>query len=270
MGDEQIKLCVAGACGRMGQRLIALATADEGFTVTGALERADHPSVGQDIGASAGAKSPIIVTGDQTACIANCDVLLDFTVPEATLEHLEIAVEAEKAMVIGTTGFTDEQRKRLNDLATQIPAVVASNMSLGVNLLFALADDAARILGSDFDVEIIEAHHRFKKDAPSGTARRLAEILAERRGLSVGEDLRHGRQGIVGERPPDEIGVHAVRGGDIVGDHTVVFAGLGERIELTHRAHSRDTFARGALRAARFIVKQKPGIYTMQQVLGLK
>ena len=270
MADKQIKLCVAGACGRMGQRLIALATADGAFNVTGALERADHPSVGQDIGASVGAKDPVLVTGDQAACIANCDVVLDFTVPEATLEHLEAAVKAKKAMVIGTTGFTDKQRARLNDLAARIPAVVASNMSLGVNLLFALTDDAARILGPDFDVEIIEAHHRFKKDAPSGTARRLAEILAERRGLSVTDDLRHGREGIVGERPPDEIGVHAVRGGDIVGDHTVVFAGLGERIELTHRAQSRDTFARGALRAAKFVVKQKPGIYTMQQVLGLK
>jgi len=270
MADEQIKLCIAGACGRMGQRLIALAVADDAFGIVGALECADHPSVGQNIGTSAGAKSPIIVTSDLSAGIANCDVVLDFTVPEATLQHLEGAVEAKKAMVIGTTGFTDKQRARLNELAARIPSVVASNMSLGVNLLFALADDAARILGPDFDVEIIEAHHRFKKDAPSGTARRLAEILAERRGLDVSKDLRHGREGIVGERPPDEIGVHAVRGGDIVGDHTVVFAGLGERIELTHRAHSRDTFARGALRAAKFIVKQKPGIYTMQQVLGLK
>jgi 4-hydroxy-tetrahydrodipicolinate reductase len=270
MAKEQIKLCIAGAGGRMGQRLLSLAAADDAFIIAGAFERPDHPSVGQDLSAGVGAKEPVIVSDDAAGCIADCDVLLDFTVPEATLANLQTAVEAKKAVVIGTTGFTDDQRTRLHDLAARIPAVVASNMSLGVNLLFALADDAARILGPDFDIEIVEAHHRLKKDAPSGTARTLAEILAERRGLDINKDVRHGREGIVGERSTDEIGVHSVRGGDIVGDHTVTFAGLGERIELTHRAHSRDTFARGALRAAKFVVKQKPGIYSMQQVLGLK
>jgi len=270
MADKQIKLCIAGVCGRMGQRLLALAAADDAFIIAGAFERPDHPSVGQDISVGVGSKEPIIVSDDVARCIADCDVLLDFTVPEATLAHLETAVEAQKAVVIGTTGFTDAQRARLNDMAARTPSVVASNMSLGVNLLFALADDAARILGPDYDIEIVEAHHRFKKDAPSGTARTLVEILAARRGLDTNKDVRHGREGIVGERSADEIGVHAVRGGDIVGDHTVTFAGLGERIELTHRAHSRDTFARGALRAAKFVVKQKPGIYSMQQVLGLK
>ncbi len=270
MDDQQIKLCVAGACGRMGQRLLALAAEDETFVITSALERADHPSVGQDISATIGLSDALAVTADLAKCVAGCDVLVDFTMPEATLEHLEAAVKARKTMVIGTTGFTDEQRSRLQDLAARIPAVVAANMSLGVNVLFALTDYAARILGEGFDLEIVEAHHRLKKDAPSGTARRLAEILAQRRGLETSDSLRHGRVGMVGARPADEIGVHAVRGGDIVGDHTVVFAGLGERIELVHRAHSRDTFVRGALRAAKFIVKQKPGIYNMQQVLGLE
>jgi 4-hydroxy-tetrahydrodipicolinate reductase len=267
MAQEQIKLCIAGACGRMGQRLLTLAAADETFVIIGALERADHPSVGQDISGSIGLKAPLVVTSDVTDCIANCDVMTDFTTPEATLEHLAAAVKARKAVVIGTTGFTEEQSAKLQDMAARIPAVVASNMSLGVNALFALTDSAAQMLGEDFDLEIVEAHHRLKKDAPSGTARRLAEILAERRGLK--DSLRHGREGMVGVRPADEIGVHAVRGGDIVGDHTVVFAGMGERIELTHRAHSRDTFVRGALVAAKFVVKQKPGVYNMQQVLGL-
>jgi len=270
MAQEQIKICIAGACGRMGQRLLALAAADETFIITGALERADHPFVGQDISGSIGLKAPLVVTSDVTDCIAKCDVMTDFTTPAATLEHLEAAVKAQRAMVIGTTGFTDEQRAKLQDIAARIPAVVAANMSLGVNALFALTDSAAQMLGENFDLEIVEAHHRLKKDAPSGTARRLAEILAQRRRLSTAENLRHGREGIVGVRPADEIGVHAVRGGDIVGEHTVVFAGLGERIELVHRAHSRDTFARGALVAAKFIVKQKPGVYNMQQVLGLK
>jgi 4-hydroxy-tetrahydrodipicolinate reductase len=268
MVQEQIRICIAGACGRMGQRLLTLAAADETFVITGALERADHPSVGKDISATIGLKAPLAVTSDVTECFANCDVMTDFTTPESTLVHLEAAGNAQKAMVIGTTGLTGEQSAKLQDMATRIPAVVAANMSLGVNALFALTDSAAQMLGEDFDLEIVEAHHRLKKDAPSGTARRLAEILAERRGLK--DSLRHGREGIVGVRPEDEIGVHAVRGGDIVGEHTVLFAGMGERIELTHRAHSRDTFVRGALVAAKFIVKQKPGIYNMQQVLGLK
>ena len=270
MAQEQIKICIAGACGRMGQRLLALAAADETFVITGAVERADHPSVGQDICATIGLKAPLVVTSNVTECIANCDVMTDFTTPEATLVHLDAAVKAQKAMVIGTTGITDDQRTKLQDMAARIPAVVAANMSLGVNALFALTDSAAQMLGEDFDLEIVEAHHRLKKDAPSGTARRLAEILAERRGLKTSDDLRHGREGIIGARPADEIGVHAVRGGDIVGEHTVVFAGLGERIELTHRAHSRYTFVRGALVAAKFVVKQKPGVYNMQQVLGIK
>lgn len=270
MADQRIKLCVAGAGGRMGQRILALAVSDESFVITGALERADHPSVGYDISASIGLKKALIVGGDVTACVSNCDVVVDFTTPGATLEHLEAAMKARRAMVIGTTGFTDEEKAKLNDLAARIATVISANMSLGVNLLFALTEYATEILGSDFDVEIVEAHHRLKKDAPSGTAKRLAEIIAEKRGLDMKRDLRHGRAGIVGERPAGEIGVHAIRGGDIVGDHTVLFAGLGERLELIHRAHSRDTFARGALKAAQFVVNQKPGIYSMQQVLGFK
>ena len=196
-------------------------------------------------------------------------MIIDFSSHQATTQVLETAVKHQKAVVIGTTGHSAGDRKRLRPLAAKVPCVWAGNFSVGVNLLFALTQRAAQVLGADYDAEIIEMHHRFKKDAPSGTAARLLEIILEERKLGT-EALRHGRSGITGERQPTEVGVHALRGGDVVGEHTVMFAALGERLELTHKASDRSIFARGALRAANWVVQQKPGVYDMQDVLGLK
>jgi len=207
---------------------------------------------------------------DLNAVIARGDVVVDFSSPTATPGIADICSKHNKALVIGTTGHTDSDTIKIRDSGKHIPIVWASNFSTGVNTLFWLTRKAAEILGPDFDLEIVEMHHRLKKDAPSGTAKTLAEILAGVRKLQLEKAARHGRVGIVGERTPVEIGVHSVRGGDVVGDHTVIFANTGERLELTHKASSRDTLANGALRAALWVVKQKPGIYDMQDVLGLK
>src|SRR5258708_2234126 len=201
--------------------------------------------------------------------IGKCDVVIDFSAHSATGQLLELAVARKKPMVIGTTGHSAEEKKRLLALAANVPCVWAGNFSVGVNLLFALTRRAAAVLGSDYDAEVMEMHHRFKKDAPSGTAARLLEIILAERKLTA-KALRHGRAGITGERSSKEVGVHSLRGGDVVGDHTVIFATLGERLELTHRAGDRAIFARGALQAAHWVVRQKPGVYDMQDVLGLK
>lgn len=208
--------------------------------------------------------------GDNIAAgVTACDAVVDFSSHQATRNLLEIAVAQRKPVVLGTTGHSADEKKALLTLAAQIPCVWAGNFSVGVNLLFALTRRAASILGSDYDAEVVEMHHRFKKDAPSGTAARLLEIVLEERKLTA-EALRHGREGITGERTSTEVGIHALRGGDVVGDHTVMFAALGERIELSHKASDRGIFARGALRAAQWVVGQKPGVYDMQDVLGLK
>lgn len=208
--------------------------------------------------------------GDNFAALATkSDVIIDFSSHAATHSIIAFAVAHNKPLVIGTTGHSAEEKKALLSLAAKVPCVWAGNFSVGVNLLFALTRRAAGILGSDYDAEVIEMHHRFKKDAPSGTAARLLEIILEERKLTAAA-LRHGREGIVGERTSTEVGIHALRGGDVVGDHTVMFAALGERIELTHKASDRGIFARGALRAAQWVVTQKPGVYDMQDVLGLK
>lgn len=207
---------------------------------------------------------------DLTAALALGDVLVDFSVHSATHRAIELAVAQKKALVIGTTGHGAEEKKKLAALAAQVPTVWAGNFSVGVNLLFALTRRATRVLGADYDTEVVEMHHRFKKDAPSGTAARLLEVILEERKLAAADALRHGRSGITGERSPNEVGVHALRGGDVVGDHTVIYAALGERVELTHKASDRQIFARGALRAAQWVVSQKPGVYDMQDVLGLK
>jgi 4-hydroxy-tetrahydrodipicolinate reductase len=198
------------------------------------------------------------------------DVIIDFTAPAATISHVELAVEKNKAMVIGTTGIDAEHLQKIQDAAGKIPIMFAPNFSVGVNLLLNALQDMARVLGDDYDIEIIEAHHRLKKDAPSGTALKLAQVIADALGRDLDEVGRYARKGIIGERTKKEIGIQTIRGGDIVGDHTVMFCGLGERIEITHKASSRDTFARGALRAAAWIARQKPGLYDMQDVLGLK
>jgi len=202
--------------------------------------------------------------------IDRCDVVIDFSSPHATEEFLALCRKHRKAIVVGTTGHSAVERAAIVEAATAIPVVLASNFSTGVNTLFWLTRKAAEILGTDFDLEVVEMHHRLKKDAPSGTAKSLAEILASVRDQQLDQVARHGRVGLVGERQSSEIGIHSMRGGDVVGDHTVVFANVGERLELTHKASSRDTFASGALRAAQWLASQKPGLYDMQDVLGLK
>jgi 4-hydroxy-tetrahydrodipicolinate reductase len=206
---------------------------------------------------------------DVSKYISACDVVIDFSSPNATEALCAACREAGKPAVVGTTGHSKEQRTSIEELAASVPVVLSPNFSVGVNALFWLTRKASEMLGDDFDLEITEMHHRLKKDAPSGTAKRLAEILCESRGLDYGKNVRHGREGLVGERPGNEIGVHSVRGGDVVGDHTVTFAGAGERLELSHKAASRETFAAGALRAARWVVGKPPGLYSMEDVLGL-
>jgi 4-hydroxy-tetrahydrodipicolinate reductase len=266
-----INAIVAGAAGRMGKRLVAAVAGAEGFTLKGATERPDHPAIGADAGLSAGiGELGVQISADLTPLLKGADVIIEFTTPEATIQNLEKAASAGKAVVIGTTGLTQDERQRVEELAQKIPVLLAPNMSTGVNLLFHLVKRAAEILGTEYDLEILEAHHRMKKDAPSGTAKRLAEILAETRGLKIESAARYHREGIIGERGREEIGIQTIRAGDIVGEHTVIMAGPGERIELTHRAHTRDTFAHGAIRAARWIINQKPGLYSMQNLLGLE
>jgi 4-hydroxy-tetrahydrodipicolinate reductase len=204
------------------------------------------------------------------AVVAHADVVIDFSSHQATAAIAQVCAERRKAIVIGTTGHSNEDRSQITQLSSQIPMVLSSNFSTGVNTLFWLTRKAAEILGPEFDLEVVEMHHRLKRDAPSGTARTLAEILAEVRKQQLERVVRHGREGIVGERTSSEIGMHAVRGGDVVGDHTVIFAGLGERVELSHKASSRETFANGALLAAQWVANRKPGLYDMQDVLGLK
>jgi 4-hydroxy-tetrahydrodipicolinate reductase len=230
--------------------------------------------MGQTIAAAAGPMGAVISAGldvddDLAAAIGGCDVIIDFSSHSATGRMLDLAVAHHKPVVIGTTGHEAGEKERLLALAALVPCVWAGNFSVGVNLLFALTRRAAAVLGADYDAELVEMHHRFKKDAPSGTAARLLEIILEERALTAAA-LRHGRSGITGERAPTEVGVHALRGGDVVGDHTVIFAALGERLELTHKAGDRAIFARGALRAAAWVVTRPPGVYDMQDVLGLK
>jgi 4-hydroxy-tetrahydrodipicolinate reductase len=242
------KVIITGAKGRMGQTLIACAGKISGLEIAAAIGRGDN----------------------LTAIISQSDVVVDFSAHAATLEIARLCAKNKKALVIGTTGHTDADAIEIKKIAAEIPIVWASNFSTGVNTLFWLTRKAAEILGPDFDLEVVEMHHRLKKDAPSGTAKTLAEILAEVRKLHLNEAARHGREGITGERTRGEIGIHSIRGGDVVGDHTVIFANTGERVELTHKASSRETFASGALRAALWAVKQNPGLYNMQDVLGLK
>ena len=242
------KVIITGSKGRMGQALVACAENFRELEIAGQVDQGD----------------------DLRSVIAGGDVVIDFSSHTATPGIVELCARHKKAVVIGTTGHSESEQSAIRNLKSAIPMVWASNFSTGVNTLFWLTRKAAEILGPAFDLEIIEMHHRLKKDAPSGTARTLVEILAEVRKLQPGQAARHGREGITGERTGSEIGIHSIRGGDVVGDHTVIFANAGERLELTHKASSRDTFAHGALRAALWVVKQKPGVYDMQDVLGLK
>ena len=242
------RVIITGAKGRMGQALVSCAKNFRDLEIVAQIDTGD----------------------DLSAVIIKGDVVVDFSSHDATPEIVELCVQNKKAIVIGTTGHSDSEKSQIANRKSQIPMVWASNFSTGVNTLFWLTRKAAEILGTDFDLEIVEMHHRLKKDAPSGTAKSLAEILAAVRKQQLEKVARHGRVGIVGERTAEEIGIHSIRGGDVVGDHTVIFANNGERLELTHKASSRDTFANGALRAALWVVKQKPGLYDMQDVLGLK
>ncbi|MDF1535647.1 MAG: 4-hydroxy-tetrahydrodipicolinate reductase [bacterium] len=266
-----IRAIVAGAFGRMGTAVIGFIDSTPGIELAGALEREGHPQLGQALVRRGGSEAPPVrVTSRFEDLPDDVDVLIDFTTPEATLRNLETCAEAGICAVIGTTGLNGEQKEALAIFAGRTPTVFAPNMSVGVNLLFQLAATAAAALGDDYDVEIIEAHHRMKKDAPSGTALRLAEIVAEALGRDLEKQAVYARHGMIGERTVEEIGIQTVRAGDIVGEHTLLLAGTGERIELTHRAHSRDNFARGAVRAALWVADRAPGLYSMADVLGLK
>ena len=265
-----IRVVVTGVSGRMGGHILRGAR-EQGFTLAGATERPGF-AAGLDAGAAAGLPPiDVPVSADLRAAVrCGADVVVDFTSFEASAAHAEICAAEGVALVVGSTGFTKEARARVEAAARRVPIVLSPNMSVGVNVLFELVRQAARVLGDAYDVEIVEMHHKKKKDAPSGTAMRLAEVAADALGRDPAKDLAFARHGIIGERPAREIGVQTLRGGDVVGEHTVYFAGEGERLELTHRATSRDQFARGALRAARWVVGRPPGVYDMADVLGLK
>ena len=255
----------------MGCRLVALVKDSTALTLVGAIEHKGHHAVGEDAGETAGSgRAGVLITDDLSALLDRGEVVIDFSSPEATLNHLRLAAQHHRAMVIGTTGFSALEMAEVKTLSRQVTSVCSPNMSVGVNVMYKVIGEMARTLGDEYDIEVIEAHHRLKKDAPSGTAIRIAEVLAR----AVNRDLNqvgvYARKGLIGERKKGDIGIQTIRAGDIVGDHTILFGGMGERIEVTHRATSRDTFARGALRAARWVVRQSPGLYDMMDVLGLR
>jgi 4-hydroxy-tetrahydrodipicolinate reductase len=264
-----MKIAIAGAGGRMGQALIAAVLGSPGLELVAALDAAGSAALGRDAGEMAGSRSGIMVTSD-LAGISRADCLIDFTRPEGTLAHLDACVKAGIKMVIGTTGFAAEGVQRIAAAAKKIPVVFAPNMAIGVNATFKLAEVAAKILGDGYDIEIVEAHHKHKVDAPSGTAIRLGEVVAKALSRDLKSCAMYGREGITGERDPKAIAFHSIRGGDIVGEHTVIFAGEGERVEVTVRSHNRTTYAQGALRAALFLKDKTAGLYDMQDVLGLR
>ena len=264
------KIAVAGASGRMGQMLIDAIRATDDCTLSGALDMVGSVAVGRDAGDASGKPTGILITSDLHAGLKACDALIDFTRPEGTLAHLKVCRELGKAAVIGTTGFTDAQKAEIATIAQDIAIVMAPNMSVGVNVTLKLLEMAARALSTGYDIEIVEAHHRFKVDAPSGTALKMGEVIAD----ALGRDLKacsvYAREGVTGERDPSSIGFATIRGGDIVGDHTVLFAGIGERIEISHKSSSRATYAQGSLRSVRFLADKKTGLFDMNDVLGLR
>ncbi|MDE2180742.1 MAG: 4-hydroxy-tetrahydrodipicolinate reductase [candidate division NC10 bacterium] len=266
-----IRAIVCGVAGRMGGRITAMIHETRDFTLAGAVERPSSPSIGQDAGEVAGiGKLGVPVVGDLGAVVSEGQVVIDFTAPQATMTHLAVAAQAKVPIVVGTTGFSTADLSRIKQLGSAVPCVLSPNMSIGVNLLFKVLAEVASVLGEEYDVEIVETHHRLKKDAPSGTALKMAQVIAETLGRELDKVVVYGRKGMVGARGKEEIAIHALRAGDVVGEHTVIFDGMGERIEVTHRAHSRDNFARGALRAARWVIGRPAGLYDMQDVLGLR
>ena len=265
------RIAVMGAAGRMGKILIEAAAQAEGAILAAAIDRPDSSLIGVDAGELAGlGRNGVVLAADLAAVIADFDVLIDFTHPSVTLKNLAACREAGKAMVIGTTGFSVEEKGLLAEAAREVPIVFAANYSVGVNLCLKLLDTAARVLGDDVDIEIIEAHHRHKVDAPSGTALRMGEVVANALGRDLEKVAVYGREGQTGARERETIGFATVRAGDVVGDHTVLFAADGERVEITHKASSRMTFAKGAVRAAQWLQNQPAGLYDMQDVLGLR
>ncbi len=267
---DRLRVAIAGASGRMGRMLIeAVIASSDDMVLSGALDLADSPALGQDAAAFAGHTSGVTITADLRKGLATAQVLIDFTRPAGTLAHLAVCRELGTKAVIGTTGFTEAQKAEIADHARHIAIMMAPNMSVGVNVVLKLLDTAARMLSEGYDIEIIEAHHRHKVDAPSGTALKMGEVVA----AALGRDLKacavYGREGVTGERDPSTIGFATIRGGDVVGDHTVLFAGIGERIEISHKSSSRATYAQGSLRAARFLAAQSHGVFDMNDVLGL-
>jgi 4-hydroxy-tetrahydrodipicolinate reductase len=266
----QIRIAIAGASGRMGRMLIEATLNEPGVVLAAAFDRPGTPFIGRDAGELVGGACGVLIGDDARAALAASDCLIDFTRPEGTLEHLALARELGKAMVIGTTGFDAAGKQAIAAAAEQVPVVFAPNMAVGVNAVFKLLQVAARILDQGYDVEVIEAHHRYKVDAPSGTALRMGEVVARELGRDLETCAIYGREGVTGERKAETIGFSTIRGGDVVGDHTVLFAGLGERIEITHKSGSRMPYALGALRAAQYLAGRKAGLFDMQDVLGLR
>ena len=263
-------ITVAGATGRMGHMLIEAVLASDDCSLAGALDMAGHPAIGSDATAFLGRSSGVAITADLAQALKPAGVLIDFTRPEGTLAHLDVCRALGVKAVIGTTGFTDAQKARIAELARDMAIVMAPNMSVGVNVTLKLLEMAAKALSTGYDIEIIEAHHRHKVDAPSGTALKMGEVIATALGRDLKDCAVYAREGVTGERDPSSIGFATIRGGDIVGDHTVLFAGIGERIEITHKSSSRATYAQGSLRAVRFLAGQQSGLFDMADVLGLK
>jgi 4-hydroxy-tetrahydrodipicolinate reductase len=264
-----LRIAIAGASGRMGRMLIEAVLDAPDCTLAGALDVAASPQRGQDAGAFLGRPTGVAVTDDLDAVLAASQVLIDFTRPEGTLRHLEACADRGVALVIGTTGFSAEQKAAIGAFARRTPVFMAPNMSVGVNVVMRLLEQAAKAFAQGYDIEIIEAHHRNKIDAPSGTALQMGEVVAKALGRNLADNAVFGREGVTGVRDPSTIGFATVRGGDIIGDHTVLFAGIGERIEISHKSSSRATYAQGSLRAARFLAHSGPGLYDMNDVLGL-
>jgi len=267
---NKVKVVIAGCTGRMGRALLEGVMQTDDLTLLAALDHAGSAHLGRDAGELMGITCGVKIAADVAAALKGADVLIDFTRPEGTLEHIAVCQKMGVNIVIGTTGFNAQQKAQLGAAAQKIGVVFAPNMSVGVNLTFKLLEMASKVLSHGYDIEIVEAHHRHKVDAPSGTALGMGEVIAKTLGRDLAQCAVYGREGVTGERDPSTIGFATVRGGDIVGDHTVMFAGIGERIEITHKASSRATFALGALRAARFLKINQAGMYDMQDVLGLK
>jgi 4-hydroxy-tetrahydrodipicolinate reductase len=263
------RIAVLGATGKMGCAIVRVIATDPQAGLAAAVERPGHPALGQDAGTAAGAAAAGVPIQAALPAPGQAEVWIDFSIPAATMAAVPAAVAAKAALVVGTTGLGEAERQALAEAARQVPVVFAPNFSVGVNVLLKLVGDAARALGPAYDLEIVEAHHRAKRDAPSGTALRLGQALAEAAGRPLAQSARYERHGEIGARVEGEIGIQTVRGGDVVGDHTVYFLGIGERIEITHRATSRDTFAQGAVRAAIWVAGRAPGLYDMRDVLGL-